>query len=413
MRSKKVVVVGTFDTKAVEYNFVIDLVRGRGYQVITINTGVLGTTDLFHIDIPSDLVAKEGGTDIETLRRTNDRGKAIAAMSDGVSKVVRHLFEREKPDGIIGMGGTAGTHLVTSAMRALPFGLPKICVSTVASGDVSPYLGTSDIIMIPSLTDISGINSLSRVFLTNAVGALSGILEISKEVDAEKPIIAASMFGNTTPCIDMCRKMLNLKGFEVLVFHATGAGGKTMEKLIKEGVIQGALDMTTTEWADTICGGVFDAGMERLDAPGKTGIPHLIAPGCIDMCNFGSQSTIPAKYKDRLFYQWNPNVTLMRTTVEENRKLGEIFAQKANEAKGEIAFIIPLKGFSMLDAMNDKNEPQIFWDPSADKAFLEGLKSKLRSGIDIEEIDANINDSIFAEKAVDKFLSMMEKSRSN
>lgn len=411
--SKKVVVVGTFDTKATEYKFVIDLIKSRGYQAITINTGVLGFTDLFHIDIPSELVAKEGGTDIDTLRRANDRGKAIAAMSDGVSKVVVDLFEREKPDGIIGMGGTAGTLMVTSAMRTLPFGLPKICVSTVASGDVSPYLGTSDIIMIPSLTDISGINSLSRVILTNAVGALSGILEISKEVDAEKPIIAASMFGNTTPCIDMCRKMLNLKGFEVLVFHATGAGGKTMEKLIKEGVIQGALDMTTTEWADTICGGVFDAGMERLDAPGKMGIPHLIAPGCIDMCNFGSQSTIPAQYKDRLFYQWNPNVTLMRTTVEENRKLGEIFAQKANEAKGEIAFIVPLKGFSMLDAMNDKNDPQIFWDPSADKAFLEGLKSKLRSGIHIEEIDANINDSIFAEKAVDKFLSMIEKSRSN
>lgn len=411
--SKKVVVVGTFDTKATEYKFVIDLIKSRGYQAITINTGVLGFTDLFHIDIPSELVAKEGGTDIDTLRRANDRGKAIAAMSDGVSKVVVDLFEREKPDGIIGMGGTAGTLMVTSAMRTLPFGLPKICVSTVASGDVSPYLGTSDIIMIPSLTDISGINSLSRVILTNAVGALSGILEISKEVDAEKPIIAASMFGNTTPCIDMCRKMLNLKGFEVLVFHATGAGGKTMEKLIKEGVIQGALDMTTTEWADTICGGVFDAGMERLDAPGKMGIPHLIAPGCIDMCNFGSQGTIPAKYKDRLFYQWNPNVTLMRTTVEENRKLGEIFAQKANEAKGEIAFIVPLKGFSMLDAMNDKNDPQIFWDPSADKAFLEGLKSKLRSGIHIEEIDANINDSIFAEKAVDKFLSMIEKSRSN
>ncbi len=413
MMSKKVVVVGTFDTKSSEYKFVIDLIRSKGYQVITVDTGVLGSTDLFHIDIPSEVVAQEGGTDIGTLRGTNDRGKAIAAMSDGVSKVVRNLFEKEKIDGIIGMGGTAGTHMVSSAMRTLPFGLPKICVSTVASGDVSPYLETSDIIMIPSLTDISGINSLSRVFLTNAVGALTGILEISQEVVAEKPIIAASMFGNTTPCIDRCRKMLNLKGFEVLVFHATGAGGKTMEKLIKEGAIQGALDITTTEWADTICGGVFDAGTERLDAPGKMGIPHLIAPGCIDMCNFGNQSTIPVKYKDRLFYQWNPNVTLMRTTVEENRKMGEIFAQKANEAGGQISFIIPLRGFSMLDSISDKNEPQIFWNPSADKAFLEGLKSKLNPGIDIEEIDANINDSVFAEKAVEKLLSMMGKSRSN
>ncbi|MEX2595254.1 MAG: Tm-1-like ATP-binding domain-containing protein [Anditalea sp.] len=408
--SKRVIVVGTFDTKAIEYNFVIDLIRKKGYQVITVNTGVLGSTDLFHIDIPSEVVAQEGGTDIDTLRRANDRGKAIAIMSDGVGKIVSSLFDKEKPDGIIGMGGTAGTHMVTSAMRTLPFGMPKICISTVASGDVSPYLETSDIIMIPSLTDISGINSLSRIFLTNAVGALTGILEMSKEFVDDKPIIAASMFGNTTPCIDKCRKMLDLKGFEVLVFHATGAGGKTMEKLINEGAIQGTLDITTTEWADTICGGVFDAGIERLDAPGKVGIPHLIAPGCIDMCNFGSQSTIPAKYKDRLFYQWNPNVTLMRTTEEENRKMGEIFAQKANEAQGKIAFIIPLKGFSMLDSINDKNEPQIFWNPSADNAFLDGLKNKLKSGIDIEEIDANINDSIFAEKAVDKFLRMMEES---
>lgn len=410
MMSKRVIVVGTFDTKAIEYNFVIDLIRKKGYQVITVNTGVLGSTDLFHIDIPSEVVAQEGGTDIDTLRRANDRGKAIAIMSDGVGKIVSSLFDKEKPDGIIGMGGTAGTHMVTSAMRTLPFGMPKICISTVASGDVSPYLETSDIIMIPSLTDISGINSLSRIFLTNAVGALTGILEMSKEFVDDKPIIAASMFGNTTPCIDKCRKMLDLKGFEVLVFHATGAGGKTMEKLINEGAIQGTLDITTTEWADTICGGVFDAGIERLDAPGKVGIPHLIAPGCIDMCNFGSQSTIPAKYKDRLFYQWNPNVTLMRTTEEENRKMGEIFAQKANEAQGKIAFIIPLKGFSMLDSINDKNEPQIFWNPSADNAFLDGLKNKLKSGIDIEEIDANINDSIFAEKAVDKFLRMMEES---
>jgi uncharacterized protein (UPF0261 family) len=405
--AKKIVVIGAFDTKAIEYKFIIDLItKEKGYQVITVNTGVLGSTDLFYIDIPSEEVAQAGGTDIETLRKANDRGSAIAVMSEGGSNIVKNLFKKEKFDGIIGMGGTAGTNMVTAAMRVLPFGLPKICVSTVASGDVSPYLETSDIIMIPSLTDIAGINSLSIIFLTNAVGALAGMLEISKEAEPGKPIIAASMFGNTTPCIDRCREMLNSKGFEVLVFHATGSGGKTMEKLIKEGAIQGALDITTTEWADTLCGGVFDAGTERLEGPGKVGIPHLIAPGCIDMCNFGDPSTLPSKYKDRLFYQWNPNVTLMRTTVEENRKLGEIFAQKANTAKGKTAFIIPLKGFSMLDSVNEDNEPQVFWDPSADKAFIEGLKSKLNPDINIEEIDANINDPNFAERAVEKFLSM-------
>ena len=405
--AKKIVVIGAFDTKAIEYKFLIDLIKKKGYQVITVNTGVMASTDLFPIDIQSAEVAQVGGTDIETLRKANDRGRAIKVMSEGAGNIVKDLFKKEKFDGIIGMGGTAGTTMVTAAMRVLPFGIPKICVSTVASGNVSPYLEISDIILIPSLTDIAGINSLSRIFLTNAVGALTGMLEINKETEQGLPMIAASMFGNTTPCIDRCREMLNQKGFEVLVFHATGTGGRTMEKLIKEGAIQGALDITTTEWADTVCGGVFDAGTERLDGPGKVGIPHLIAPGCIDMCNFGGPSTIPSQYKDRLFYQWNPNVTLMRTTVEENRKMGEIFAQKANTAQGKVAFIIPLKGFSMLDAMNEKNEPQVFWDPAADKAFMEGLKSQLKPDIDVEEIDANINDPEFAERAVEKFLNMI------
>jgi uncharacterized protein (UPF0261 family) len=289
----------------------------------------------------------------------------------------------------------------------LPFGLPKICVTTVASGDVSPYVGISDITMMPSLTDIAGINALSKVFLGNAAGALCGMVETSLELDQQKPAIAASMFGNTTPCINRCREMLTAKDFEVLVFHATGAGGKTMEKLIREGAFRGVLDLTTTEWADTVCGGVFDAGKERLDAPGQIGIPHLIAPGCIDMCNFGNPATVPVRYQDRLFYQWNPNVTLMRTNREENRKLGEIFAQKANAAKRKVAFIIPLHGFSMLDALNEKGEPQIFWDEAADKAFMEGLKSQLNPKIDIEAIEANINDPVFAEKAVEKLLDMM------
>lgn len=406
--AKKVVVVGAFDTKAEEYKFIIDLIKERGFQVITVNTGVMGSTDIFSVDIQADEVAKSGGTDIETLRQANDRGNAIAVMSNGLGAIIEDLYVKEKFDGIIGMGGTAGTNVVTSGMQPLPYGVPKICISTVASGDVSPYVGISDIIMIPSLVDISGLNPISESVFTNAVGALVGMLEIKKsERSKGKSTIAASMFGNTTPCIDACREALNLKGYEVLVFHATGAGGKTMEKLIDQGLVQGTLDITTTEWADTLCGGVFDAGATRLDAPGKAGIPHLIAPGCIDMCNFGNPDTIPSKYKDRLFYEWNPQVTLMRTTAEENWKLGEIFAEKANASKGKVAFIIPLKGYSILDSIDDKNEPQLFWDPAADKAFVEGLKSKLKPEIDIIEVDANINDPIFSNKAVEVFLDMI------
>src|SRR5690606_2575667 len=199
-------------------------------------------------------------------------------------------------------------------------------------------------------------------------------------------------------------------GFEVLVFHATGTGGRVLEKLVADGAVQGVLDITTTEWADTICGGVFDAGRGRLDAPGLRGIPHLIAPGCLDMCNFGAPATVPDRYKDRLFYQWNPNVTLMRTTAAENQEMGEIFAQKANAAKKTTAFIVPLKGFSILDSLNEKNEPQAFWDPAADQAFLRGLKSKLDPSVDVLEINANINEPLFAERAVTLFSLMYHKT---
>ena len=408
--AKKVVVAGAFDTKSAEHKFIIDLIKEKNYQVITVNTGVMGSTDSFRVDVPADVVALAGGTDIDTLRKANDRGRAIAVMSDGLASVIKDLYVKEKFDAIIGMGGTAGTNVVTSGMKGLPYGVPKICVSTVAAGDVSPYVGISDIIMIPSLVDISGLNPLSQSIFTNAVGALTGMMEMRKPdtgKSASKPTIAASMFGNTTPCIDACREALTKKGYEVLVFHATGAGGKVLEKLTEEGLIQGVLDITTTEWADTICGGVFDAGAARLDAPGKVGVPHLISPGCIDMCNFGNPDTIPAKYKDRLFYKWNPQVTLMRTTVEENRKMGEIFAEKANKSKGKVTFLIPMKGYSMLDSINGKNEPQLFWDPAADKAFVDGLKSKLKPGIKVVELDANINDPAFSSKAVELFLEML------
>ncbi|HZY79873.1 MAG TPA: Tm-1-like ATP-binding domain-containing protein [Cyclobacteriaceae bacterium] len=408
---KKIVVAGAFDTKGAEYNFIIDLIKGRGFQVVTINTGVMGTTNSFPIDIGADVVAQAGGTDLETLRSSNDRGKAIAVMSDGLASVVTDLYFKDKFDGIIGMGGTAGTNVITSGMKGLPYGVPKICVSTVASGDVSPYVGISDIMMVPSLTDIAGLNQLSHSIFINAVGALTGMVEMrnaqaGKKIET-KPTVAASMFGNTTPCIDRCREALTKEGYEVLVFHATGTGGKMMEKLIEEGLVQGVLDITTTEWADTVCGGVFDAGKGRLDGPGKAGIPHLISPGCIDMCNFGNPDTIPAKYKDRLFYKWNPQVTLMRTTPEENRKMGEIFAEKANRSEGKVAFIIPMKGYSMLDSVNDKGEPQLFWDVAADKAFIEGLKSKLKPKIKVVEVDANINDPVFSNKALEMFLEMM------
>ncbi len=403
----KIVVVGTFDTKGEEFNYLINLIKSKGNEVYTINAGVLGDTSLFEVDVSASMVAQASGNNLTDLRQARDRGKAVAAMAEGLANYIKDHYKTSGFDGIIGMGGSAGTHIVSSCMRELPYSLPKICLSTLASGNVSPYIGISNLVMMPSLTDISGLNSISKLSIGNAVGALLGMMDRPKEMVNKQQSIAASMFGNTTPCIDLCRKILNQKDFEVLVFHATGTGGRTMEKLIMEGVVQGVLDLTTTEWADTLCGGILQAGEERLEAPGKMQLPHLIAPGCIDMCNFGNPSTIPSRYKDRLFYEWNPNVTLMRTNVDENRELGKIFAQKANAAKGKTAFIIPMKGFSMLDALNENHEPELFWDEAADKAFLNGLKSHLNLNIEIEELELNINHPDFAKRAVEKLLDMM------
>ena len=238
--------------------------------------------------------------------------------------------------------------------------------------------------------DVAGLNRISRLVYTRAAGAICGMVESEVPVSAEdRPIITASMFGNTTDCVNVCAKILSEKGFEVLIFHATGAGGRAMETLVEDGLVEAVLDITTTEWADELCGGVFSAGPDRLDAPGRRALPHLIVPGCVDMANFGAPSSIPAKYREakRLFYEWNPSVTLMRTNAEENRQMGEIFARKANAAKGPVAFLIPLRGVSMLDG-----DGQPFCDRAADQAMFDAIKQHLRPGIPFVEVDHNIND---------------------
>jgi uncharacterized protein (UPF0261 family) len=332
-----------------------------------------------------------------------DRGEAMAVMTAGVAKVAVKYYEAGKFDGIISMGGGGGTVMATSAMRALPVGVPKLMVTTIASGDTSAYVGTSDITMMPSIVDVAGLNRISRTIFTNAAGAICGMVsgEIEKQVD-EKPLIAATMFGNTTRAVENARKIMEEKGYEVLVFHATGTGGKTMEMLIDSGFIKGVLDITTTEWADELCGGVLSAGSTRLEAAAKAGIPQVVTPACIDMCNFWAPETIPAKYKDRLFYKWNPNVTLMRTTPEENEAMGKIFAEKLNVAKGPVAVLIPMGGFSEVDA---PGKP--FWWPEADQAFVDGLKSKIRADIPVVLMDKNVNDPEFSAKVAQTLLEML------
>ena len=406
---KNILMIGAFDSKGAEYAFLREQILSAGCSVVSMNTGVLGTTDLFKVDVEAEKLAQAAGTSITKLREAKDRGQAMKLMARGSAKVAKELYEQDKFDGIIGMGGTGGTSVVTSAMRALPIGVPKVCVSTAASGDTSAYVGTKDITMMPSIVDVAGINRISRIVFCRAAGAICGMVGSDiVESTQDKPIITASMFGNTTECVNACSKALSEKGYEVLVFHATGTGGRAMESLVDEGLVDAVLDITTTEWADTICGGVFDAGDERLSAPGRKTLPHLIVPGCVDMANFGGPDTVPQKYKqaNRTFYEWNPSVTLMRTNIEENRKMGKIFAEKANSAQGPVAFLIPLRGVSILDG-----DGQLFCDREADKAMFDAIKAKLNKNIPVVEMDNNINDGEFSAKAVKMMLELISKSK--
>ena len=319
---KTIAIIGALDTKGLEFGFLKEEIEKRGCQTFVINVGVIGKP-AFTPDVAAEEVALAGGSQLSELVKRADRGEAMAVMTAGIAKIAVKYYEAGKFDGVISMGGGGGTILGTSAMRALPVGFPKLMVSTVASGDTSAYVGTSDITMMPSIVDVAGLNRISRTIFTNAAGAICGMVtgEVASAGE-DKPLIAATMFGNTTRAVDNARKIMEANGYEVLVFHATGIGGRTMETLIESGFIAGVLDITTTEWADEVCGGVLGAGPHRLEAAAKAGVPQVVTPACIDMCNFWAPETVPAKYQDRLFYQWNPNVTLMRTNIEENQRMG-------------------------------------------------------------------------------------------
>jgi uncharacterized protein (UPF0261 family) len=406
MSDSPIVVIGAFDSKGAEYKFLLDAIAREGGRTITVNFGILGSTDLFKVDVEATEVARAGGGDLTLLRAQGDRGAAMKIMAAGAAAVARQLYDDGKLGGIIGMGGSGGSSVITAAMRALPTGIPKVCVTTVAGGEVHAFVGTKDVTLIPSVVDVAGLNRISRAIYTRAAGAIVGMVRATLPPSTgDRPIIAASMFGNTTQCVDACRALLEAAGYEVLTFHATGVGGRTMESLIDEGFVDACLDITTTEWADQLCGGVFSAGDDRLSAPGRRGIPHLIVPGCIDMVNFGPPETVPQKYRDagRKFYEWNPAVTLMRTNVEENHRLGEIFAEKANVATGPTAVLIPRHGVSILDG-----DGQQFCDRRADEAMFSALRERLLPAILLVEADANINDPIFAKQAVDMMLQLIE-----
>jgi uncharacterized protein (UPF0261 family) len=396
-----IAVIGALDTKGIEFAFLKQAIEARGCQTLLIDSGVLGQATLSST-ISRAEVAAAGGTPLTDLIARQDRGEAMVVMARGAAVIARQLYETGRIDGIIGMGGGGGTSVATAAMRSLPVGFPKVMVSTVASGDTSGFVGSSDITMMYSVVDVAGINRISRRIYSNAAGAIVGMVTGSLPAADDKPILAVTMFGNTTRAVDQARAILEAGGYEVLVFHATGSGGRTMEALIADGLIQGVLDMTTTEWADELLGGVLSAGPIRLQAAAQAGIPQIVVPGCIDMCNFWAMDTVPERYRSRTLYAWNANITLMRTTPDENAQLGEIFATKLNAASGPVQVFIPTQGVSELDVVG-----QPFHDPAALPAFTRALRAHLRADIPITEMAVDINDPSFAQATAQALLSLM------
>ena len=394
---------GTFDTKGTEFAFLKSLLEKQGFHCICADAGVLNPPS-FAPDISREEVFLAAGTTLNKVLFEKNRGKAVEAGANGLAKIAIDLFNQDKIHGVLGMGGSAGTTLGTSAMRALPFGIPKIMVSTLASGQVRSFVGVKDITMMHSVVDICGLNRISTKVLSNAVHAMAGMLNapyISSTL--EKPLLAATMFGVTTPCVELGRNILEQSGREVLVFHATGTGGLTMESFIRDGLIKGVLDITTTELADELVGGILSAGNERLTAAGIMGIPQIISVGALDMVNFGPMDTVPEKFRSRMLYAHNSNVTLMRTTPEENDLLGKEIALKANAAKGPTAIIFPLHGISALDASG-----QPFWWPQANQALRESLKLWLSPDVEYIEMDLHINDSAFGKACAQKLINYLK-----
>jgi uncharacterized protein (UPF0261 family) len=413
-----IAVLGTLDTKGHEHAFVAAAIRARGHGVLLIDVGTGGVPQVVP-DISREEVAAAGGIDLATIAARDDRGAAVAAMAAAAPRLLERLLAQRRIDGVISLGGGGGTAIATAAMRALPIGFPKLMVSTLACGNTAPYLGTKDIVMMPAVVDVAGLNRISRTVFSRAAGAICGMVEARVDQPAgdapsngpaagenDRPIVVASMFGNTTAAVGAAKEILERAGYEVLVFHATGTGGRAMEALIESGLVAGVLDITTTEWADELVGGVLSAGPERLEAAGRAGVPAIVVPGCLDMVNFGEPASVPARFAGRTFYRHNPQVTLMRTSPDECRQLGRILAAKLNAYPAPVTVLIPLRGVSVISAAGGP-----FCDPAADEALFDSLAEHLRPEIEIQRLDYAINDRPFAAACAAALLEHLGKPR--
>lgn len=394
-----IAVLGALDTKGHEHEFVTKRIRESGHQTLLIDVGTANAPKV-NPDITRDEVASAGDIDLVAIIGRQDRGECVTAMSQAAPKLLSQLHREGRIDGVISLGGGGGTAIATAAMRALPIGFPKVMVSTLASGNTAHYVGTKDITMIPSVVDVAGLNRISKTVFARAAGAVCGMVDAKVTTDDDRSIVVASMFGNTTDCVNAAIPLLEAAGYEVLVFHATGSGGRAMESLIESGMVAGVLDITTTEWADELVGGTLSAGRGRLDAAGTAGVPAIVAPGCLDMVNFGEEESVPDRFAERKFYIHNPQVTLMRTSAAECGELGRVIAQKLNTYTAPVSVLIPRKAISVISAAG-----QPFHDPEADNALFATLTDQLRDDIPTLRLDCEINDAEFAKACVEELLN--------
>jgi uncharacterized protein (UPF0261 family) len=410
-----VVLIGTLDTKGAEIDFVRRRLEDLGVDVVVVDAGVMDHPGPSG-DVSADDVAAAGGADRAALARAGDRSAAMAAMRAGVLAVASDLHRSARLDGILAIGGSGGASLAAPAMQALPVGVPKLIVSTMAAGDTRPYIGESDIAMLYPVVDVAGLNRLSRQVLGNAAAAIAGMAraatgrpedrEGARAAGDDRPLVGATMFGVTTPCVTAARERLETLGYEVLVFHATGTGGRAMEGLVRSGFLAGVLDVTTTELADELVGGVLSAGPDRLTAAGELGIPQVVSLGALDMVNFGPRDTVPAAFRDRRLYEHNASVTLMRTSLDECRELGRIVAAKLNAATGPTSVFIPRRGVSMIDV-----DGAAFHDPVADAAIFDSLLADLDPRIEVVDLPVDINDPTFGPAMAERLHELMQPDR--
>ena len=407
MTPRTVLLLGTLDTKGHEYGYVRDLIQARGHRTLVVDLGVLGDP-LIAPDVSADEVARADGSSVSALRAQSDRGHAVETMQRGACALLPVWYGEGRFHGVIGLGGGGGTTMITAAMRTLPVGVPKVVVSTMASGNTAPYVDVKDVTLMYSVVDIAGLNPLSRRILANAAGAICGMVEgtgdrvsgigYRESGGASRPLVAATMFGVTTPCVTAVRGLMETAGYDVTVFHATGSGGRAMEGLIDDGYFAGVMDVTTTEWCDEVVGGVLTAGPTRLSAAGRRGIPQVVSVGALDMVNFGGMETVPERFRGRTLYRHNATVTLMRPTDEECVEIGRRIAAQLNTATGPTALVLPLRGVSAIDAPG-----QPFYDPEADRALFDTLRTHVVPRIRVIEVDAHINDPTFARLLVDTY----------